>query len=730
MIAACNRRLALLLLPAALSVSEARAQQTPVPLVNPGFEGAYLPLAGTGTVTGSVAPGWTHNAGYGDTTTVYAQDSGNPHSGASCDSIAVSAVRSGNLQLNQGVHLAAGSIYTVGAWFRGRPGSSAGINVQGGPPNYRQFASSSLQVTPDWQFVTAQGYVNSDEDGSIVIGVSQPGTICVDDVTLSSRPGTLTPRPVVGPIPPGFFGIHIAGFPIGRLRNPKFGDPQQTVGLSPDPIRGTIAHDWEDNSSWADVDIDYYAGPTRMPGVAQAQTVKVNAVRSGQQQLRQRLALLAGQSYTLTASVSAAPGTHVQMLISNNLAPYNSYASRDLTGFDGTWHNYAITGTVGDKGLVNLMFASDAPGSYSVGNVRLTQSDGKPARSGVIFPPNEFGILRLWDSSTTWSLLEPVAGIWQFDQLDRWVAARRPGQDIILTLGQSPTWASSDPSRFSYYGSGASAAPTNISDWTNYIRTVATRYKGRIKYYELWNEPNDPTFYSGTVDQLLALTKAASDTLRQADPAAKLITAPAYETGYLDRYLASGAAQYADVIGYHIYSTPPEDDVLQFGNVQLVLDKYAITKPLWITEGGSGDATTPADVAATLMARKYLVDLAFGAGNFSWYQWGPVTPFAVGTVQDGVPFPTPAAKAFAVLHGWLAGASIVAAAIDGNGVWSVSLTLSNGRHALIVWSPVKTNSFTPPAEFASSIRKTLSGQQTRVKGAFELTFAPVLLVTG
>ncbi len=54
-------------------VLTAHAAETPVPINNAGFEGAYQALPAGGTVTGATAPWWTHNSGFGDTTTVYAQ---------------------------------------------------------------------------------------------------------------------------------------------------------------------------------------------------------------------------------------------------------------------------------------------------------------------------------------------------------------------------------------------------------------------------------------------------------------------------------------------------------------------------------------------------------------------------------------------------------------------------------------------------------------------------------
>ena len=717
---------------AALGLAGAGAgQETPTPLVNPGFEGSYIQLPDTGPVRGTVAAGWDHNSGFGDTTTTYFRDTAAPHGGTACQAIDVTAVRGGNLQLLQGVSLKGGSIYTIGIWLRGAAGSTADLTLQGPGPDYQQLVNTSLAVSGAWQFVSAQGYVLDDAAGaSLIISLNTPGRVCVDDVSLSSRQGTLRPSPVAGPIPPQFWGIHVLNFQSGRLRNANFYEPMISTGSDANTIKGVIAHDWQDNSDWADVDVSYRRDPKMILGGGRGQAVDVGAVRSGRQQLRQSLIVRTGQDYIFSAAVRGTPGTRVEMLIRNAEPPYNAFAAREIADFDGNWRTYSVSGPVGPKGAIDLMFASAGPGSYGVGQVRLTTADGKPAPSGVVLPPDDFGMLRLWDSGTTWAALEPQPGTWLFGQLDRWVAAARPGQDIILTLGQSPAWASSDPSRRSYNGAGAPAPPRDIVDWTRYIKTVAQRYKGRIKYYEVWNEPNDATFYSGTVEQLATLTTAAAAALKAVDPAARLISAPPYSTGYLDRYLATGAGAAVDIIGYHAYATPPEETARLLANVRLVLASRGLAdKPLWETEGASGNTLTPAADAATYMVRKYLADLAFGAGNFNWYGWSPATDFGVGTVEPGSPATlTPAAKAYRVARRWLLGASLKAAKIDADHNWILSFTLAGGHDALIAWNPLRPTALALPPGFGDASVTSLTGMVGTANGVVGLTAAPVLLI--
>jgi hypothetical protein len=53
-----------------------------------------------------------------------------------------------------------------------------------------------------------------------------------------------------------------------------------------------------------------------------------------------------------------------------------------------------------------------------------------------------------------------------------------------------------------------------LADWKEYVRMVATRYKGVIHHYEIWNEPNVRTDFSGSVAVMLQLSQAAYDVLK------------------------------------------------------------------------------------------------------------------------------------------------------------------------------------------------------------------------
>ena len=140
--------------------------------------------------------------------------------------------------------------------------------------------------------------------------------------------------------------------------------------------------------------------------------------------------------------------------------------------------------------------------------------------SDKTWPNLAFHGWRLWDSDVTWGYLEPQAGVWKFERLDRYVAlAATKKVEILLTLGQTPRWASARPDDESpYENPGWPAEPARLKDWRNYVRTVATRYQGKIHHYEIWNEPDLKQFYTGSVDKMVELAREAYTIIKQVDP--------------------------------------------------------------------------------------------------------------------------------------------------------------------------------------------------------------------
>jgi hypothetical protein len=117
---------------------------TSVPPVNPGLESPYFAFSGNnGQISGNVTTGWADNSTWSDSTVQYAQEFSNPHSGASCEKMAVASIGSGEAQFLQGIPVVAGSLYTAAIWLRGDSGTQIVFRIQEGSSPYESYLDNT-----------------------------------------------------------------------------------------------------------------------------------------------------------------------------------------------------------------------------------------------------------------------------------------------------------------------------------------------------------------------------------------------------------------------------------------------------------------------------------------------------------------------------------------------------------------------------------------------------------
>jgi hypothetical protein len=367
--------------------------------------------------------------------------------------------------------------------------------------------------------------------------------------------------------------------------------------------------------------------------------------------------------------------------------------------------------------------------------------------SETAWPPGEFGGVRLWDANVTWWNIEYHGkGQLDFARMDKVVAlAASHGSELLMNLGTPPPWASARPTELPDFRKGGAAEPKNIQDWRDYVRALATRYKGRIHCWEIWNEPNDPVFYTGTISKLVELSMEAYKILKQVDPS-NIVVSPSATYGlkgapWLDDYLRAGGGAYADVIGYHFYvmPSPPEEMLPIIEKVKSVLAKNGMqNKPLWNTEAGwliqnramsvkSNGKNVPLleEQAPGFVARAYILNWAAGASRFYWYDWDSAV---MGLADDGGKTPKPAGVAFLTTEKWLVGARLSYCDSDARDTWVCPISRDGGYRGYLVWNVHGPAGLEIPADWDAQKESELDGHQHDVKGLRKATvdMRPVL----
>lgn len=161
-----------------------------------------------------------------------------------------------------------------------------------------------------------------------------------------------------------------------------------------------------------------------------------------------------------------------------------------------------------------------------------------------------------------------------------------------------------------------------------------------VRYWEIWNEFDQPVTWKGTNAQLVRLAQDARSIILNADANAIVLT-PSSSSGItgvaeqMKAYLATpGASNAAGAIAIHPYVQQPDvlpvaDDVVTLiTNVKQILTGSDATKPIWSTEGSWGVTSstgfTDPDQQAAFTARYLLLQLSSGIQSFYWYEWNNV----------------------------------------------------------------------------------------------------------
>jgi hypothetical protein len=170
-----------------------------------------------------------------------------------------------------------------------------------------------------------------------------------------------------------------------------------------------------------------------------------------------------------------------------------------------------------------------------------------------------------------WREIEGHAkGAWHWDIPDRMMdQIDAYGLKVVVRLGSQPAWASQTQLP-------AISPPNNLQDFYDYVYAVASRYKGRIEAYQIWNEPNLAREWGNRPPnpaEYTELLKIGYQAVKAADPQAVVISAGLAPTTRYDAeampdihfvqgMYEAGAAAYFDALGVHAagYKSPPEAD--------------------------------------------------------------------------------------------------------------------------------------------------------------------------
>jgi len=182
--------------------------------------------------------------------------------------------------------------------------------------------------------------------------------------------------------------------------------------------------------------------------------------------------------------------------------------------------------------------------------------------------------------------------------------------EVLATVVMTPCWASADPQKDCTRGSyNPLYPPANPQDYASFMGQLVKVYKDRIKYWEIWNEPNfigawahpDPAAYA-------ALLKASYPAIKAQDAEALVLAGALLPSdgvpnhsinalAYIAGMYRAGARGYFDKLSYHSYTdgSPPtwfdarwpmHSFWYAIPAIHQCMQSHGDTSAIWITEMG------------------------------------------------------------------------------------------------------------------------------------------------
>jgi hypothetical protein len=180
---------------------------------------------------------------------------------------------------------------------------------------------------------------------------------------------------------------------------------------------------------------------------------------------------------------------------------------------------------------------------------------------------------------------------------------------VIARLGFVPQWARPPDTSPLYLDE------ERFADFARFAAAFAERYRGKVHYVIIWNEPNlalewgyqppDPVKYAAMLQAVYPALKAANPDLQVLGGAlAPTLAPPGSDAGmndlvFLQRMYDAGAGDYFDILAIHAYGwhfgpdDPPDPEVINFRRSELLRNIMVANgdseKQAMITEGGWND---------------------------------------------------------------------------------------------------------------------------------------------
>ncbi len=220
-----------------------------------------------------------------------------------------------------------------------------------------------------------------------------------------------------------------------------------------------------------------------------------------------------------------------------------------------------------------------------------------------------------------WQAVESNKGEFRFGEMDS-VTNEMVSNDINILgiLEYPPCWAAEVPE--GHTGYCGNLPPKRLEDWENYVYNMVDHFKDRVKYWEVWNEPNIG-FLKAPPERYSEILKSAYITAKKADPDCKIVgcSTSGIDVPFIKRIYQCGGKNYFDILSIHPYRNLTDFEpnfIRDIKKLRSLMISYGDhEKPVWSDEWrAKGDGLEKAEN----LVKMYVLNFAYGVDKIFQFQ--------------------------------------------------------------------------------------------------------------
>ncbi|MEA3208822.1 MAG: hypothetical protein QOE70_1879 [Chthoniobacter sp.] len=226
---------------------------------------------------------------------------------------------------------------------------------------------------------------------------------------------------------------------------------------------------------------------------------------------------------------------------------------------------------------------------------------------------------------TGWSQVEPEQGKWDWKALDEHMSyLTEHGFVFGGLLNGNVRWNTLDKP--------GGLPVNNLPAWSAYVSAIVQHTKGRIRHWEVWNEPPNGTGRDQTPADYAKIVVSAYDAAKAVDPNCLIgLATKSVHVNYLEQVIKAGAKDHFDYLTVHPYEVlngiaDNAGTEAVFMNIAPTIRKMLAAQnpakaevPIIFTELGC-DVKKGADTQAHALVKAYTMGIAQGVECIQWFE--------------------------------------------------------------------------------------------------------------